>query len=88
MLVQSKVNLMYNLLCEYELAVKDNKNGSYSWIIVKKAENISIKMKHITSIAFDPKNFEMVFIRDRCAEPKENYELFALNIRRNLDPRF
>ena len=57
-------------------------------MIVKKPENISIKMKRITAIAFDSKNFEIVFIRDRRAEPNEQFELFALNIRKNLDPRF
>jgi hypothetical protein len=44
-------------------------------MLVKKPENISIKMKRITAIAFDSKNLEQ-------------YELFALNIRKNLDPRF
>lgn len=62
---------MYNFLCEYELTVKVALNGEYSWMIVKKPENISIKMKRITAIAFDSKNFEIVFIRDRRAESNE-----------------
>jgi len=45
-------------------------------------------MKRIKTFAFDNRNFELLFIRERCVEPTDKYEMYALNIRRNLDPRY
>jgi len=52
-MVESKFDSIYNIICEYELKLRVGNSGNYSWQIIKHAENISIKLRRITSFAFD-----------------------------------
>lgn len=73
-----------NQVCLYELnAAEEHK----SWQIAKKFQEISINCKRITSFAFDYKKQLLLLVREKKNEPDEDFEVYRIALRKNIDPR-
>lgn len=80
---QSKVSAVINEICEYSLTCSETNK----WAIAKLSKNIMIQCKRITAFDYDPEEQALYLIRERRGEPQEEFDIFLINLKRNLNPK-
>jgi hypothetical protein len=75
---QSKVSTTNNQICEYGL----ERDGNIS----KRTNSIKINCKRIISFDYDIEENLLYLVRERKVEANENFDIYEINLKRNLNP--